>query len=144
MYRDADDIFREMDALADHLFARMAQNFKTGMPQMYDRRVIIRNGDDLPEHSEWSESFPSRSSSEPIPEVHRIENEVMVIAELPGATKESVHLAVAGNELIIDADGGDRQYHTTAALPPVDTDSMQSSIKNGVLEVKFRIAEASQ
>jgi HSP20 family molecular chaperone IbpA len=143
MYRDADDIFREMDALADHLFARMTQNFGTGMPQMYDRRVIIRNGDDLPAQSEMPESFPSRSSSEPIPEVHRIENEVMVIAELPGATKESVHLAVVGNELIIGADGGDRQYHTTAVLPPVDIGSMKCSIKNGVLEVTFTVAEES-
>ncbi|MFA4848648.1 MAG: hypothetical protein WC626_02895 [Methanoregula sp.] len=143
MYRDPDDIFREMDALADHLFARMAQNFGSGMPQMYDRRVIIRNGDELPEQSEWSESYPSRSTSEPIPEVHRIENEVMVIAELPGATKESVNLAVVGNDLIIDADGGDRQYHTTAALPPVDIGSMKCSIKNGVLEVKFTVAEES-
>ena len=132
-----------MDALADHLFSRMAQNFGSGMPQMYDRRVIIRNGDDLPAQSEWSDSIPSRAGSEPIPEVHRIENEVMVIAELPGATKESVHFAVVGNELIIDAEGGDRQYHTTAALPPVDTGSMQSSIKNGVLEVKFRVTEES-
>ncbi len=143
MYRDEDDIFREMDALADHLFARMAQNFGTGMPQMYDRHLIIRNGDDLPAQSEWLESSTSRSGSEPIPEVHRIENEVMVIAGLPGATKESIHLVVVGNELIIDADGGDRQYHTTAAIPQVDIDSMKSSIKNGVLEVKFKVAEVS-
>lgn len=143
MYSDADDIFREIDALADHLFARMTQNFKTGMPQMYDHRVIIRNGDDLPAQSEWSDSIPSRAGSEPIPEVHRIENEVMVIAELPGATKESVNLAVVGNELIIDADGGDRHNHTSAALPPVDTGSMQMSFKNGVLEVTFRVAEES-
>ena len=143
MNEDAQDIFREMDALADYLFSCMAQNFGTGMPQMYDHRVIIQNGDNLPAQSELSESFPSRADSEPIPEVHRIENEVMVIAGLPGATNESVHLAVVGNELIIDADGGARQYHTAAALPPVDAGSMQSSIKNGVLEVTFRVAEES-
>ena len=144
MNENAQDIFREMDALADHLFARMAHNFGTGISQVYNYRVVIQNGDNLPAQPGDSETIPSRSASEPIPEVHQIENEVMVIAELPGATKESVHLVVAGNELIIDADSGARQYHTTAALPRVDPDSMQTSIKNGVLEVKFRIpAESS-
>ena len=106
--------------------------------------MVIQNGDNLPAQLEDSEKIPSHSGSEPIPEVHQIENEVMVIAELPGATNDSVHLAVVGNELIIDAEGGARQYHTTAALPPVDPGSMQISIKNGILEVKFRIpAESS-
>ena len=144
MIDDAQDIFREMDALAVHLFARMARGSGSGIPPVYSYRTDIRNADYLPAQPGDSETIPSRSASEPIPEVHQIENEVMVIAELPGATKESVHLVVAGNELIIDADSGARQYHTTAALPRVDPDSMQTSIKNGVLEVKFRIpAESS-
>jgi HSP20 family molecular chaperone IbpA len=141
MNEDAQDIFREMDALADHLFSRMAQNFMTGILPVYRYPVVIQNGNNLVSPLGDSEAIPSRSASEPVPEVHRIENEVMVIAELPGATKESVHLTVAGSQLIIDADDGARQYHTTAELPPVDTGSMQSSIKNGVLEVKFRVAE---
>jgi HSP20 family molecular chaperone IbpA len=145
MYEDTQDIFREMDALADHLFARMAHNFgAAAIPQGYHYRIVTRNSNGLQDPSGEPCPVPPRSGSEPIPEVHRIDNEVMVIAELPGATKESVSLAVTGNELIIDADGGSRQYHTTAALPPVDPDSMQTSLKNGVLEVKFTVpAECS-
>lgn len=143
MNEDAHDIFRQMDAFADHIFARMAQDIGAGIPQVYGYHIVIQKCDNLPAQFKGTDTIPSRSGSEPIPEVHRIGNEVMVIAELPGATKESVHLDVVENELIIDANGGAHQYHTTAALPRVDPDSMQMSIKNGVLEVKFRIAKES-
>ncbi|PKL70439.1 MAG: hypothetical protein CVV30_03535 [Methanomicrobiales archaeon HGW-Methanomicrobiales-1] len=139
MNDDAQDIFREMDTLADHLFARMARDFGTGMPHGFSYNVVIQNGGNLLKPREEYDSISPRSGAEPIPEVHLIEDEVMVIAELPGATRDSVRLTVVGNELVIDAEGGIRQYHTTAALPPVDPGSMQTSIKNGVLEVKFRI-----
>jgi len=76
-------------------------------------------------------------------EIHRIGDDVKVITELPGATLESLHLTIDGNELFIDADAGTRQYHMTATLPPVDPDSMQVSLKNGVLEVTFGILEGS-
>jgi HSP20 family molecular chaperone IbpA len=42
---------------------------------------------------------------EPVPEVHRVEHVAMAGAGLPGATEESIHLTVAGDHLIIDADG---------------------------------------
>lgn len=137
MNENAHDIFREMDTLADHL---MARNLKSSIPGEYRFPVFIHDGDTCPSQVEIRETMPSCSVSDPIPEVHRIEDEVMVIAELPGATKESIDLTLAGNRLIIDADGGGLRYHTSTAIPPVDSGSMQTSIKNGVLEVKFRIA----
>lgn len=70
--------------------------------------------------------------------MHPLENEVIVVTELPGATRESVHPAVVSGQLIIDADGGDCQYHTAVIIPPVDSGSMQFSMKNGVPEVKFK------
>jgi len=143
MNEDAQDIFREMDAFFDHLFTRMSKNIGMGIPRAYSYHIVIQDIDNPPENLNEPGTIPSRSGSEPIPEVHRIDNDVMVIVELSGATRESVTIAVVGNELIIDAYGSDRQYHTTAALPPVDRDSMQTSIKNSVLEVKFRIPEES-
>ncbi len=143
MNENAHDLFREMDTLAEHLFARMARNIKSSIPGEYRYPVFIHDGETRPAHIEDRETMPSYSISDPIPEVHRIEDEVMVIAELPGATRESVHLTLKGNLLIIDADGAGRRYITTAAIPLVDSGSMQTSIKNGVLEVKFRIATGS-
>ena len=139
MNQDPYDLFREMDALADHLFARMARKGETGFPGKYRYPEVFRDGDICPEPVEKPDTILSCSVSDPNPEVHRIENEVIVVAGLPGATRESVRLAVVSDRLRIDADGGDRQYHTAAAIPPVDSGSMKVSMKNGVLEVKFRI-----
>ena len=58
----------------------------------------------------------------------------------PVHTLEQIHLELQGfSTLIIDAGGIGTPYHTTADLPPVDAGSMQSTFRNGVLEVTFRI-----
>ena len=80
-----------------------------------------------------------RAGSEPRVEVHRIDEEVKVITELPGVTRDTLHLTVKGNTLFIDADTGTMQYHTSAILPPVETEPLQVSLKNGVLEVTFAV-----
>ena len=131
------DIFREMDTLAAHLLSRLARDFDTGLRPGYGHHVVIQSGYFEPCRFREPEEIPSSTGPEPMPEVHRIDNEIRVISGLPGATRESVRLALEGNELIIDADGGSRHYHTVTALPSVEPGSMQSTIKNGVLEVRF-------
>ena len=51
---------------------------------------------------------------------------------------DAIELELQGSILTIDADGGSSQYHTHADLPPVDSGSMQTSFKNGVLEVTLK------
>ncbi|MHB8163790.1 MAG: Hsp20/alpha crystallin family protein [Methanoregula sp.] len=137
MNKVPEDMFREMDTFAAHLFSRMARDFDTGFLPGYDHYVVIRSEDFEPSRFREPEEIPSYVEPEPKPEVHRIDNEIREIAGLPGAIRESVRLTLEGNELFIDADGGSRHYHTVAALPPVEPGSMQSTIKNGVLEVRF-------
>jgi len=143
MNDDVQELFREMDALADHLFAGMARDFGSAIVMPHNYRAVTPDYYYQPEQREQPDTIPPLPVSEPLSEVHRIENEVMVIADVPGATRESVHLVVIGNELIMDAGSVDRQYHTIVALPPFDPDSMQTSLKNGVLEVKFKCAGSS-
>jgi HSP20 family molecular chaperone IbpA len=134
MNKVPEDMFREMDTLAAHLFSRMARDFDTGFLPGYDHRAVIYSGDFEPCPFREPEEIPPYAEPEPIPEVHHIDNEIRVIAGLPGATRESVCLTFEGNELIIDADGGSRHYHTVAALPPVESGSMQSTIKTVCLK----------
>lgn len=143
MNKVPEDIFREMDTLAAHLFARMVRDFDAGFLPAYGHHEVIRSGNFEPGLFWEPEEISSNCEPDPIPEVHRIDNEIMVIAGLPGATRESVRLSLDGNELIIDAEGGSRHYHTVAALPPVEPGSMQSTMKNGVLEVRFSIPAIS-
>jgi HSP20 family molecular chaperone IbpA len=142
MNKVPEDMFREMDTLAAHLFSRMARDFDTVFLPGYDHHVVM-SADFEPSRFREPEEIPSYVESELKPEVHRIDNEIRVIVGLPGATRESVRLMLEGNELFIDADGGSRHYHTVAALPPVEPGSMQSTIKNGVLEVRFSILAVS-
>jgi len=131
-----------MDELFSHLFTRMTRNFAAGKPLAFGyHRILQRVGESSP--VPCSQRNQLRAGSEPVVEIHRIDNEVKVITELPAITRESLHLMIDGNELLIDADAGTRQYHTSATLSPVDPDSMQVSLKNGVLEVRFRIPDSS-
>ena len=132
------DMFDEMDEIFDHLFARMQDNRMAESPQVTGFRIVIDNGN-LHQPVQNSLEIPSRTATNPVAEVHRLDNEVKVIAELPGAAKESIRLDVQDETLSIDADGVGTQYHTTAKLPAVDCGSMQSTFRNGVLEVTFRI-----
>ena len=133
------DIFDEMDEMFARLFSRMDREFMAGSPQEYWYRVMIRNDGEAPEIQEIADdaAFPTCVTGEPLAEVHRIGNEVKVIADLPGITEEALRLDVNGDTLVIDAGDADHSYRKSAALPPVDTASMQKTLKNGVLEVTF-------
>jgi HSP20 family molecular chaperone IbpA len=132
------DMFNEMDEIFDHLFARMQEDLMTGDPRVSGFSFVLES----PQASRSLQGVPSphsRVSASPVTEVHLLEDEVKVIAELPGAAPEQIRLEVRDSLLVIDAGGIDAPYHTTADLPLVDKDSMQSTFRNGVLEVTFRI-----
>jgi HSP20 family protein len=133
------DLFDGMDEIFARLFSRVDRKFMTGPPQAYGYCIMFRDTGEDPEIQEMADDAASQSrvTFEPVAEVHRIGNEVKVIADLPGITEEELRLDVKGNTLIIDAGDADHWYRTSAALPPVDTASMEKTLKNGVLEVTF-------
>jgi HSP20 family protein len=139
MHGNPMDMFDEIDEIFDRLVSRMDREFMSGSPQQYGYRIVIHDdgNDTVVQEIPGSDTPESRVTGEPVAEVHRIGNEVKVIAGLPGVTEEALRLDVKGNVLVIDAGDADHFYHTSAALPPVDVASMQKTLKNGVLEVTF-------
>jgi HSP20 family molecular chaperone IbpA len=133
------DMFDEMDGIFERIFSRMNREFMAGSPRAYEYRIVVRDDGEGFEEPEMQDNAacPSRLTGEPVAEVHRIGNEVKVITELPGITGDALRLGVKGNLLVIDAGDADHSCRTSAALPPVDTGSMKTSLKNGVLEVTF-------
>jgi HSP20 family molecular chaperone IbpA len=116
----------------------MTRDFAAGEPQAFGYHLIIRrDGEASP--VPYSPHDQLRANSEPVVEIYRIGDEVKVITELPGTTMDAIELELLGSALTIDADGGSLQYHTHADLPTVDPGSMQTSFKNGVLEVTLKI-----
>jgi HSP20 family protein len=134
------DTFDEMDEMFTRLFSRIDREFIGDSPQMYRYRFIVSDDGEGPVTKELqgNDAPVSRLTGETFAEVHRIGNEVKVITDLHGIPEEALRLEVKGNTIVIDAEDADHHYYTSAALPPVDPESMQKTLKNGVLEVTFR------
>jgi HSP20 family molecular chaperone IbpA len=138
MYKDPQDMFGDMDELFAYLSARMMREFPLRESRVFQYSDLLeRDVNSSMEHGLVNDEL--RPGSEPGVEVHRIDDEVKVITELPGVTRDTLHLTMKENRLFIDADTGTLQYHTSAILPPVTTDPLQVSLKNGVLEVTFAV-----
>ncbi len=71
-------------------------------------------------------------------EILEEDSEVLLLAELPGAERETTHLQLTGSALRIAAQAGDIRYHAIARLPPVQPDTLLYTLKNGVLEIRLK------
>jgi HSP20 family protein len=73
---------------------------------------------------------------EPIVDVLDEEDRILVIAELPGVSKEGIKVEVAGDILNLSASGKDRKYAREILLPSkVKADLVKTSYRNGILEI---------
>lgn len=138
MLRKPLDMFDEMDEMFARIFARMDREFMDSLTSGPVYRTILPDEYEVRENGNLAEQAGSPSpAGEPAVEVHHVGSEVKVIAGLPGISEGELRLGMKGNMLIIDAGDAGNHYRTSAELPPVDRTSMQTSLKNGVLEVTF-------
>jgi HSP20 family protein len=71
-------------------------------------------------------------------DVHEADDELRVVADVPGVEKEDIDLRCDGESLTIDAAGANREYRERIALPTtVDEHSAGATYNNGILEVTF-------
>jgi HSP20 family molecular chaperone IbpA len=92
------DLFEEMDEMFARLFFRMDREFIDGTSREYGVRIALRDNGEDPKIPDMADDAASLSCvpGEPVAEVHRIGNEVKVIADLPGITEELLRLDVRG------------------------------------------------
>jgi HSP20 family protein len=141
--------FGEIDKMFDAMM-RDAGRIKTepGKPLVYGFSMHV--GPDGKPHVEQfgNVEVPKgkmKDEREPLVDVIDAEKEVTVVAELPGVTKEEVHLRFAGGTLVIDVKDPERRYYKEVALPAqVDEDSVKATLKNGILEVKMAKKRAAK
>ena len=75
---------------------------------------------------------------EPMVDVFDEEEHLLVLAELPGTSKEDVHIELEGDVLTIAAERGDKKYRKEVLLPrSVPKEKMQVNCNNGVLEIRW-------
>lgn len=136
-FRDFDEIFRRMmkDIERAFRFGEMGE-FKPIV-----RGFSIRIGPDgRPEIREFGTKPLIKETGieerKPLVDVIETDNEVQVIAEMPGVRKEDIELKATERSLEIKAEGENRKYHEIVNLPAeVDPDSAKARYNNGVLEV---------
>ena len=77
-------------------------------------------------------------------DIHETDDEIRVIADLPGVEKDQIDLECDGEVLTISAGTDHRQYDERVSLPTrVNEHTASATYNNGVLEVVFEPAEQS-
>jgi HSP20 family protein len=80
-----------------------------------------------------------KEEREPLIDVISTDDEVTVIAELPGVSKNEIKLHALDNKLTISVDAQDRKYYKEVNLgAEIEPKQVNASYKNGVLKVTFQ------
>ena len=77
-----------------------------------------------------------RVEREPLIDTIDEDNQIKIVAEVPGVEKDNINLEYTENSLIISVDAQRRKYYKEVDLPDqVDPETAKASYRNGVLEV---------
>ncbi|MET1125191.1 MAG: archaeal heat shock protein Hsp20 [Archaeoglobaceae archaeon] len=136
-FEDIDEMFRRMMRDFEEIM-RMAER---GEIKPIVRGFSIRIGPDgKPEIREFGTQpraeIKGIEERKPLVDVIETDDEVQVVAEMPGVNKEDIELNATETTLEIRAEGENRRYYEVVELPAeVDPDSARARYNNGVLEV---------
>ncbi|AHF98486.1 type III effector protein [Halostagnicola larsenii XH-48] len=115
-----DDLFREIE--------RMMNDMMNGADVDFDSSSSVENGFGSDTHVD----------------IHETDDELRVIADLPGVEKNNIDLECDGKSLTISAQSQHRQYDERVSLPQrVNEHTAEATYNNGILEVVFESAEKS-
>lgn len=158
-FEDIARTFREMERWMEEEF----KEFTSRVPRDYVRERKLSDGttvrewgpfvygysikigpDGRPEISEFGNVKPTRlgprvkGEREPLVDIFETDDEVHVVAELPGVDKEDIKLHGTEGSLTISVDTPQRKYYKELELPAkVNVKGAKTQYKNGVLEVKL-------
>ncbi|ELY64913.1 Hsp20/alpha crystallin family protein [Natrinema versiforme] len=117
-----DDLFREIERMMNEMMNGADGNVN------FDSSNNVDNGFGMDTHVD----------------IHETDDEVRVVADLPGVEKDNIELECDGKTLTISAESDHRQYDERVSLPTrVNEHTASATYNNGVLEVVFDRAEQS-
>jgi len=148
------DVFEEMEKMDEMMDEMMQRAFeipngtKSYGPYVYGFSVSF-DPEGKPAIQQFGNVKPSRvgpqvkEQREPLVDVIEENDEIAVFAELPGVEKNDIRLHSNEKNLTISVDSKGRKYHKELELPgSVLPASAKATCKNGVLEIRFKKAEA--
>ena len=120
-----DEFFEEIERMMNEMMGENADfRFQQGGP------------------SAGTSTGPDRGGHDAHLDVHETDDEVRVVADIPGVRKEEIDLRCDGETLTLRASGETREYDERVQLPTaVDEHSASATYNNGILEVTFDPAE---
>ena len=135
--------FDKMDDMMDDMMKRAFEDMKSmkGKPMTYGFSVKI-GPDGKPQIREFGNVKPTEEKlevqdhREPLVDVIEHENELDVLAELPGVEKKNIDLRFDGGDLIISVP---KKFLKRVHLDEkVDEENIKATYKNGVLTVTLK------
>ena len=103
-----------------------------------DGKPVIREFGDIKPRSAkgLKPTIDLREKREPLVDIFEENNEIKVVAELPGVEKKDIKLYATTDRLTISVDTPERKYYKEIDLPTeVDNTTPKTRYKNGILEV---------
>ena len=80
-----------------------------------------------------------KEEREPLVDIIKAENELRVVAEVPGVNKEDLRVTANENSITLESVTGQPRYHKIIELPEaIDPKTAKSTYKNGILELSFK------
>jgi HSP20 family protein len=80
-----------------------------------------------------------RDEREPLIDVMEQDDEVIILAELPGVRKDEIKVKVTDYSVTIQVESTNRKYAKDIDLPAaVDINSVRTSYNNGILEIQLQ------
>ena len=131
----------------------MKNKSKFGFPMMYGFNINIGpNG--KPRIDSFGNIEPKpysgepivKSNREPLVEVSEERDQIIVIAEMPGVTRDKIELKATSHSLIISTrENASRNYYKEVELPlPINSDVAKARYTNGILEVRLKKIDEKQ
>jgi HSP20 family protein len=151
MFRDLDEFIRA--ASSGEMFRDLDEFIRaasSGEMRPFVRGFSIRIGPDgKPEIKEFG-TKPGAIKREieerkPLIDVMETDENIHIIAEMPGINKEDIDLNASERSVEIKAEGENRKYYETIELPcEAIPESAKARYNNGVLEIVFKKAQAKK
>ncbi len=163
-FPDVDEMMKEMEKMMQEAFKNVEQQVPKNLVKerkMDDGSIVREMGpivygysvkigpDGKPVVRKFGniDAFPNllggglsvKEEREPLVDVIKGENELRIVAEVPGVNKEDLRLSADENSLTIESITGQPRYHKKIELPEaIDPKTAKSTYKNGILEVSFK------
>jgi HSP20 family protein len=147
------DIMDEIMAEMDEEFRRLEREFMRGIskesgdngPYIYGVKISV-GPDGTPKIEEFGnvkkmQGKPIVSDQiEPLVDVLEKGDDIKVVAEVPGISKDDVKLKIVGQKLVLfTSDSAPKKYYAEVELPSeVDENSAKASYKNGIVEITLK------